>query len=110
MRVIAESVEADGHGAFLLKNNCDEMHGYHHSKPVSARAIETLRKAAASLPFRFPLKSAGLKRLRDRARRHRHALVDRLPGDASRPLDRRRQLVEFRFFLTLEPYRRPAAY
>ncbi len=28
--------------AFLLKNNCDEMQGYHFSKPVSAQAIEEL--------------------------------------------------------------------
>ncbi|MES0001897.1 EAL domain-containing protein [Mesorhizobium sp. M0051] len=42
MRVIAEGVETDDQVAFLLKNNCDEMQGYHFSKPVSARDIETL--------------------------------------------------------------------
>ncbi|WP_245446041.1 bifunctional diguanylate cyclase/phosphodiesterase [Mesorhizobium kowhaii] len=42
MRVIAEGVETDDQIAFLLKNNCDEMQGYHFSKPVSARDIENL--------------------------------------------------------------------
>ncbi len=42
MRVIAEGVETDDQVAFLLKNNCDEMQGYHFSKPVSARDIENL--------------------------------------------------------------------
>ncbi|MER8752713.1 EAL domain-containing protein [Mesorhizobium sp. M1050] len=42
MRVIAEGVETDDQVAFLLKNNCDEMQGYHFSKPVSARDIGTL--------------------------------------------------------------------
>ena len=42
MRVIAEGVETDDQVAFLLKNNCDEMQGYHFSKPVSARDIEKL--------------------------------------------------------------------
>ncbi|MER8466723.1 EAL domain-containing protein [Mesorhizobium sp. M1396] len=42
MRVIAEGVETDDQIAFLRKNNCDEMQGYHFSKPVSARDIETL--------------------------------------------------------------------
>ena len=50
MRVIAEGVETDQQVAFLLKNNCDEMQGYHYSKPVSAQAIGTLLKAAAWPP------------------------------------------------------------
>ncbi len=45
MRVIAEGVETDDQIAFLLKNNCDEMQGYHFSKPVSARDIEKLLNA-----------------------------------------------------------------
>ncbi|MGX5829899.1 EAL domain-containing protein [Mesorhizobium sp. 43Arga] len=50
MRVVAEGVETDDQVAFLLKNNCDEMQGYHYSKPVSARAIGKLLEAAAWPP------------------------------------------------------------
>jgi EAL domain-containing protein (putative c-di-GMP-specific phosphodiesterase class I) len=50
MRVVAEGVETDEQVAFLLKNNCDEMQGYHYSKPVSARAIGKLLEAAALPP------------------------------------------------------------
>ncbi|MEI9405821.1 EAL domain-containing protein [Mesorhizobium argentiipisi] len=42
LRVIAEGVETDEQIAFLRKNNCDEMQGYHFSKPVSAQDIMTL--------------------------------------------------------------------
>ena len=42
LRVIAEGVETDDQVAFLRKNNCDEMQGYHFSKPVSAQGIEKL--------------------------------------------------------------------
>ncbi|TIU22921.1 MAG: EAL domain-containing protein, partial [Mesorhizobium sp.] len=42
LRVIAEGVETDDQVAFLRKNNCDEMQGYHFSKPVSASDIEEL--------------------------------------------------------------------
>ncbi|MCA0030336.1 EAL domain-containing protein [Mesorhizobium sp. B263B2A] len=42
MRVIAEGVETDEQVAFLRKNNCDEMQGYHFSKPVCSREIERL--------------------------------------------------------------------
>jgi len=42
LRVIAEGVETDDQVAFLRANNCDEMQGYHFSKPVTPREIETL--------------------------------------------------------------------
>ncbi|TGQ52104.1 EAL domain-containing protein [Mesorhizobium sp. M1C.F.Ca.ET.193.01.1.1] len=42
LRVIAEGVETDDQVAFLRKNNCDEMQGYHFSKPVSALGIAKL--------------------------------------------------------------------
>ncbi|RJT33394.1 EAL domain-containing protein [Mesorhizobium waimense] len=42
LRVIAEGVETDDQVAFLRKNNCDEMQGYHFSKPVSAQGIKKL--------------------------------------------------------------------
>ncbi|MDB5661052.1 MAG: histidine kinase [Cypionkella sp.] len=39
MRVIAEGVETDDQIAFLRKNHCDEMQGYHFSEPVSSLEI-----------------------------------------------------------------------
>ena len=42
LRVIAEGVETDDQVAFLRKNNCDEMQGYHFSKPLSPTDIEQL--------------------------------------------------------------------
>jgi EAL domain-containing protein (putative c-di-GMP-specific phosphodiesterase class I) len=42
LRVIAEGVETDAQVAFLRGNNCDEMQGYHFSRPVPAQDIEKL--------------------------------------------------------------------
>ncbi len=42
LRVIAEGVETDAQVAFLRKHNCDEMQGYHFSRPVPARDIPKL--------------------------------------------------------------------
>ena len=42
LRIVAEGVENDDQIAFLRKNKCDELQGYHFSKPVSARDIEKL--------------------------------------------------------------------
>jgi diguanylate cyclase (GGDEF)-like protein/PAS domain S-box-containing protein len=46
LRVIAEGVETEGQLAFLRENNCDEMQGYHFSKPVSGDEIEALMGTA----------------------------------------------------------------
>ncbi len=40
MRVIAEGVETDDQVAFLRRNNCDEIQGYHFSPPVSPDKIQ----------------------------------------------------------------------
>ena len=45
LRVIAEGVETDDQLAFLRDNNCDEMQGYHFSRPIPAQEIEELLKA-----------------------------------------------------------------
>ena len=45
MRFIAEGVETDDQLAFLRENNCDEMQGYHFSRPIPAQEIEKLLKA-----------------------------------------------------------------
>ena len=39
LRVIAEGVETEAQVAFLRENNCDELQGYHFSRPVAADAI-----------------------------------------------------------------------
>ena len=46
MRVIAEGVETEEQLAFLRDNQCDEIQGYHFSKPISAIDIEKLIKVA----------------------------------------------------------------
>lgn len=45
LRVIAEGIEADVQVASLRRNDCDEMQGYHFSKPTSAEAIMELLNA-----------------------------------------------------------------
>ena len=48
LKVVAEGVETEQQQAFLRDNECDEMQGYHFSKPVSAEDIE--RMLLKSLP------------------------------------------------------------
>ena len=46
LRVIAEGVETDEQVAFLRDSNCDEMQGYHFSKPIPPQEIESLLRAS----------------------------------------------------------------
>jgi diguanylate cyclase (GGDEF)-like protein/PAS domain S-box-containing protein len=48
MRVIAEGVETEEQVAFLRRNNCDEVQGYHFSPPVSAEEIQKQFEALKS--------------------------------------------------------------
>jgi diguanylate cyclase (GGDEF)-like protein/PAS domain S-box-containing protein len=52
LKVIAEGVETEAQIAFLRDNHCDELQGYHFSRPVAADAIPALlgRQAVASTP------------------------------------------------------------
>ena len=53
LRVIAEGVETEAQVAFLRENHCDELQGYHFSRPVAADAIPALlvRQAIMSAPL-----------------------------------------------------------
>jgi EAL domain-containing protein (putative c-di-GMP-specific phosphodiesterase class I) len=42
MKVIAEGVETDEQLTFLRESHCDEIQGYHFSRPVEAAAIAAL--------------------------------------------------------------------
>jgi diguanylate cyclase (GGDEF)-like protein/PAS domain S-box-containing protein len=42
LKVLAEGVETEAQLAFLTSNDCDEMQGYHFSKPVSAWRMRKL--------------------------------------------------------------------
>jgi len=42
MKVIAEGVETEAPLAFLRDNHCDEIQGYHFSKPVGSDAIAAM--------------------------------------------------------------------
>ncbi|MFC5513532.1 putative bifunctional diguanylate cyclase/phosphodiesterase [Massilia jejuensis] len=42
LKVVAEGVETEQQRAFLYENECDEMQGYHFSKPVPAASIEQM--------------------------------------------------------------------
>jgi EAL domain-containing protein (putative c-di-GMP-specific phosphodiesterase class I) len=44
LRVIAEGVETEEQLAFWPETNCDEMQGYHFSKPVPPQSIEKFLK------------------------------------------------------------------
>jgi EAL domain-containing protein (putative c-di-GMP-specific phosphodiesterase class I) len=50
LRVIAEGVETDEQVAFLRENNCDEMQGFHFSKPIPPQEIAKLLRAAQDQP------------------------------------------------------------
>nr|WP_246591529.1 EAL domain-containing protein [Aminobacter anthyllidis] len=50
MRVIAEGVETDEQFAFLHDNHCDEIQGYHFSRPIKSKAIEDLLRSQTAMP------------------------------------------------------------
>jgi diguanylate cyclase (GGDEF)-like protein/PAS domain S-box-containing protein len=62
LRVIAEGVETEAQVAFLRENHCDELQGYHFSRPIAAADIPALllrqaamvAAAAAARPVKKP--------------------------------------------------------
>jgi diguanylate cyclase (GGDEF)-like protein/PAS domain S-box-containing protein len=55
MRVIAEGVETAEQLAFLRDNQCDEIQGYHFSRPIKPDAIEALLKKGRRMPGETPM-------------------------------------------------------
>jgi EAL domain-containing protein (putative c-di-GMP-specific phosphodiesterase class I) len=54
LTVIAEGVENEEQLAFLREHDCDEIQGYHFSRPVSPEALaEVLRAHSPSIPERI---------------------------------------------------------
>ena len=53
LKVVAEGVETQHQQDFLRDCRCDEMQGYHFSRPVSAQAVQTMLQE--SLAFASPL-------------------------------------------------------
>ena len=49
LKVIAEGVETADQVAFLRQHQCEEMQGYHFSRPVVPSEIERILKAGAGL-------------------------------------------------------------
>lgn len=42
MEVVAEGVETQEHNDYLIKNHCDYLQGFYHSKPVSINNLEKM--------------------------------------------------------------------
>ena len=48
LKVIAEGVETAEQADFLRRNNCDEIQGFHLSKPLPCDELETFLRSRAS--------------------------------------------------------------
>ena len=79
LRVIAEGVETEAQVSFLRENHCDELQGYHFSRPIAAADIPELllRQAAVVAAAATPRsakrpQSPRRPRARARPRRSRH--------------------------------------
>jgi EAL domain-containing protein (putative c-di-GMP-specific phosphodiesterase class I) len=48
LRVVAEGVETEAQMVFLRDNNCDEMQGFHFSKPLSVEDVEAFMLSGKS--------------------------------------------------------------
>ena len=74
LKVIAEGVETEEQIAFLRDNHCDELQGFHFSRPVAADAIPALLVQLAAASAARPTKSRPSRRPRavrgPRRRRH----------------------------------------
>ena len=67
LRVIAEGVETEAQVAFLRENNCDELQGFHFSRPVAAGEVAALLDTRLLAPPR-PAKRAIARKPRRAAR------------------------------------------
>ncbi|HEX2826879.1 MAG TPA: EAL domain-containing protein [Burkholderiales bacterium] len=50
LKVVAEGVENEAQLEFLAKNDCDQMQGFHFSRPVTAEACTEMLRARGALP------------------------------------------------------------
>ncbi|MBI1921775.1 MAG: EAL domain-containing protein [Geobacter sp.] len=51
LRVIAEGIETEGQLSYLRSHGCDEMQGFHFSRPVPPQAFEQLLREKRQLSF-----------------------------------------------------------
>jgi diguanylate cyclase (GGDEF)-like protein len=63
MQVIAEGVESPAQLAYLRRNRCDEIQGFHFSRPLPAHELGRMVVANRALPAQAPVPDTGAQTL-----------------------------------------------